>query len=256
MSEPVVILMTPQMGENIGAAARVMANFGLTDLRIVAPRDGWPNPRAAAMAAGALADVVTARAFENLEDAVSDVGMLVAATARKRELTTPVWSLSQTVAAMGASAGDDAPPAVLFGPEASGLSNDAIARCDAIVSYPVNTDFPSLNLAQAVAVFAFSWAAGGGDAPPVSVDAPPPAAKGDLIALQEHLIDALDRAGFFFPESKADAMKRGVRALLARPGFTLPEVRTLRGAIKALEEGPRPAALRRKAQKAQDDPER
>lgn len=252
---PAIILVRPQMGENIGAAARVMANFGLSDLRLVAPRDGWPNAAADMLSAGAFEGHVVARVFDTTGAALAGLTKVAAATARGRDLPTPVLGLAQTVATLGQGLGEGLSPeggaGVMFGPEASGLDNDDIALADVIVSYPVNTGFPSLNLAQAVGVFAYGWTAGqGGDDGPAprlsSAQEPvkhPMASKDEVVGLHEHLVGALDRAGFFFPPEKADGMRTNLRAMLTRQNFTQQEVQTLRGAIKAIEEGPRRRAL-------------
>ncbi len=246
---PAIILVRPQLGENIGAAARVMANFGLSDLRLVAPRDHWPNPAAEPLSAGALDGPVTVSVHRTTAEAVGGLLQVGAATARGRELITPVIGpgefahLCLDIAAKPAVSGA---AGILFGQENSGLSNDDVALADFIVTYPVNSAFPSLNLAQAVGVFCFAWrSALAGDAPrprDTSAQSPvhhPPATKDEIIGLQDHLIAALDRAGFFFPPEKADGMRRNLRTMLARPGFTVQEVQTLRGAIKAIENGPR-----------------
>lgn len=245
---PAIVLVRPQLAENIGSAARVMANFGLSDLRLVAPRDGWPNPQAVPLAAGALEGVVSVSVYDTTHAAVGDLGFVAATTARGRDLTTPVRSPMEVVAARASDEGSAW--GVVFGPEASGLSNADLALADVLVTYPVNPQFGSLNLAQAVGVFAYAWRTGAlGDGPqPRTASSPEPsvqplASKADVVGLQDHFIDALARAGFFFPPEKAEAMQLSLRALLARSGFSHQEVQTLRGAIKALEQGPRRRAL-------------
>lgn len=245
---PAIVLARPQLGENIGAAARVMANFGLQDLRVAAPRDGWPSPKAQAMAAGALGDhapdgtprpgPVTARVFDDVRAALGDVRFVVAATARPRELETPVMAPQEAVAALRARCKDGAACAVLFGPEASGLSNDEVVQADAIVTYPVDRAFPSLNLAQAVGVFAFAYRSHAGGETPFE-HAPIAAPKADFDRFIDHLESALEAAHYFHPPDKQPLMMRHMRAALARAGLTEQEVRTLRGALKALERGPR-----------------
>ena len=158
-AQPVIILTRPQMGENIGAAARAMLNFGLTDLRLVAPRDGWPNPRAVAMASGAAGQVLDrARVFPTLAEAMADIDYAYATTARGRELTKPVLTPATAMADGRARTGQGARIAVIFGPERAGLENDDVARANAIITVPVNPDFPSLNLAQAVLLTGYEWA--------------------------------------------------------------------------------------------------
>jgi tRNA/rRNA methyltransferase len=230
------ILAAPQMGENIGAAARVMANFGLSDLRLVAPRDGWPNPAAETMSAGALPDVVSARVFETVEAAVADCGLVLATTARPRGMEKPVLGLGEAVARMRAT---PAQAAVLFGAERAGLPNEAVALADAILTFPVNPRFPSLNLAQAVALVAHAVAEAESVGPPEGfADAvAAPASRGDLIGMMEHFEHELERAGFFHPEVKRPVMVQNLRNAFTRAGWTEQEVRTFRGAIKALALG-------------------
>lgn len=263
---PSIILVRPQLGENIGAAARVMGNFGVADLRLVAPRDGWPNPAAQPMSAGALDGRVSVHVFDDTPSALTGLSQIAATTARGRDLPIPVLGVTSAVARLNGAMQSGAGVGVMFGHEASGLSNDDIALADMIVSYPVDSAFPSLNLAQAVGVFCSTWrvwADGrGGDAPvprAASAQAPassPPASKDEVVGLQDHMIDALERAGFFFPPEKAVVMQRNLRAMLTRPQFTQQEVQTLRGAIKALENGPRRRARAMLDVKAgdEDDP--
>lgn len=236
MSAPCFILVAPQMGENIGAAARVMANFGLHDLRLVAPRDGWPNPAAETMSAGALPDVVTARVFDTVEAAIADCGVVFATTARPREMEKPVTDAAGAVAQMRATS---VKAAILFGAERAGLPNEAVALADSILSYPVARGFASLNLAQAVALMAHAWAASEpADLPDGFVDTVgAPASREELVGMMEHFEEELDRAGFFFPEAKRAPMVLNLRNAFTRAGWTAQEVRTFRGAIKALAIG-------------------
>ncbi len=236
MTAPAFILVAPQLGENIGAAARVMANFGLTDLRLVAPRDGWPNPAAETMSAGALPEVVTVQVFEQVEDAIADCGLVLATTARPRGMEKPVLGAAEAVARMRRT---QPRTAILFGAERSGLPNEAVALSDAILSFPVSRSFASLNLAQAVALLAHSYAEAEASGPPAafadSVDAP--ATRDELVGMMEHFEEELDRAGFFFPEAKRAPMVLNLRNAFTRAGWTAQEVRTFRGAVKALAIG-------------------
>ena len=236
MTAPCFILVAPQMGENIGAAARVMANFGLNDLRLVAPRDGWPSPAAETMSAGALPDVVTVQVFERVEDAIRDSSLVLATTARPRGMEKPVLGASEAVARMRSTPGR---AAVLFGAERAGLPNEAVALADAILSFPVSSSFASLNLAQAVALIAHGYAEANASGPPAafenSLDAP--ATREELVGMMEHFEEELDRAGFFFPEAKRAPMVLNLRNAFTRAGWTAQEVRTFRGAIKALAIG-------------------
>ncbi|MEM1105298.1 MAG: RNA methyltransferase [Pseudomonadota bacterium] len=233
---PAIILHSPQMGENIGAAARAMLNFGLTDLRLVAPRDPWPNPSAQPMAAGAFEAGVQVSVYPALQTALAGVSRLYATTARPRGMEKPVLSpgrMARDVASDGGRA------AILFGGEQSGLPNEAVAVCDAIVTFPVNPAFASLNLGQAVLVVAQAWGAAGEQTgrftPDDGVGAP--AGKDDLLRMFDHFETELERAGYFYPPEKTALMKDNLRAALVRARWTPQEVRTFRGAIKALAHG-------------------
>ena len=244
MTSPAFILVVPQLGENIGAAARVMANFGLTDLRLVAPRDGWPNPAAETMSAGALPDVVSVTVFERVEDAIADCVLVFATTARPREMEKPVVGASEAITRIRATA---ARTAILFGGERAGLPNEAVALADAILSYPVNPSFASLNLAQAVALLAHAYAEANASGPPAAftdpVDAPAP--REELVGMMEHFEEELDRAGFFFPDAKRAPITQNLRNAFTRAGWTAQEVSTFRGAIKALAVGRGKARVKR-----------
>lgn len=243
MALPAFILVAPQMGENIGAAARVMANFGLSDLRLVAPRDGWPNPAAETMSAGALPDVVKVSMFARVEDAIADCGAVIATTARPRGMEKPVLGAAEAATKMRAT---DARTGVLFGAERSGLPNEAVALSDAILSFPVASSFASLNLAQAVALVAHAFAEANASGPPANfegVDAP--ALREELVGMMEQFEEELDRAGFFFPEAKKAPMIQNLRNAFTRAGWTAQEVSTFRGAIKALAIGRGKARVKR-----------
>jgi tRNA/rRNA methyltransferase len=244
MIPPAIILIVPQLGENIGAAARVMANFGLTDLRLVAPRDGWPNPAAETMSAGALPDVVTVSVFERVEDAIADCALVFATTARPREMEKPVVGASEAITRIRAT---PALTAVLFGGERAGLPNEAVALADAILSYPVNRAFASLNLAQAVALLAHGYAEASASGPPPGfmVSKEVPASRDELVGMMEHFEEELDRAGFFYPDAKRAPMAQNLRNAFTRAGWTAQEVSTFRGAIKALAVGRGKARVKR-----------
>ncbi len=232
---PAIILVEPQLGENIGAVARVMLNFGLSDLRLVAPRDGWPNEKAIAMASGAAPVVKRARLSATTAEALARAQFVAAMTARPRESMTPVMTPEEAACAMKARIARGEECALLLGPERTGLSNDDVARADVIVSIPVNPAFASLNLAQAACVFAYEWAKADGLAPPPSdLDFAAPATKAEFDGLIEHLFSELDRQRYFYPEEKRPIQQRKLRAALSRAGLTEGEVRTLRGVIKAL----------------------
>jgi tRNA/rRNA methyltransferase len=233
---PAFVLVAPQLGENIGAAARAMLNFGLTDLRLVRPRDGWPNEKAAATASGAVAVIDAARVYAATGEAVADCRYVVATTARPREMLLPTLSPAEAAEALKSRMARGETCAVLFGGERSGLDNDDVALADAIVSIPVNPAFASLNLAQAALVVAYEWAKATGRAPFAGeLAAAAPASKEDIERLIAHLFAALDARGYFFPENLRETMQRNLRVALTRAGFTESEVRSLRGVVAALD---------------------
>lgn len=245
---PCVVLNEPQLAENIGAVARVMANFGLSDLRLVRPRDGWPQERAWASASGAEWPLNDARVFSRIEDAVADLHLLYATTARPRETQLPILSPREAAAALIAAS--DLPAGLLFGGERAGLETADIALCQAIVTIPIDPRFRSLNLAQAVAINAYEWwTATGAGAPPAFREGAPPADQATLIGLYGHLEDELEAAGFFHPPAKKPSMVRNLRVMLARSSLSDQEVRTLRGVVTALSKG-RGRVLAKLAEKA------
>lgn len=239
---PAMVLIRPQLGENIGAAARAMLNFGLTDLRLVAPRDGWPNPRAEAMAAGAAAVLEGARVFDTLAGAVADCGLVLATTARPRDMAVTVLSPEAAMAEAHALRARGRRTALLFGPERAGLENDDIALANAVVTVPVNPDFPSLNLAQCVLLMSYEWqrlsiGAHGPDRP-----AMPRADHGEVERLARHFEERLDASGFFFPPAKAPHMRRTLRNLWSRMPLTHADIQVLHGALRQLVRGRDPSA--------------
>ena len=232
---PVFILVGPQLGENIGACARVMGNFAIPDLRIVAPRDGWPNDKAVAMAADSPV-LRSAKVFDTLQEAVADRQVLYASTGTPRHMTKPVVTARQACAQARASMAAGQRVGVVFGAEKSGLDNAQIARADAILALPVDPDFSSLNLAMACGVIAHEWRAGD-PAPEGFTPEPERASQAELDALYAHLHDELDRAGFFYPPEKTPLMMQNLINLFSRASATVQEVRTMRGVIKALSVG-------------------
>lgn len=234
MRPPTVILVRPQLGENIGAAVRNMLNFGLSELRLVAPRDGWPNPDADAMAAGALPVLEQAKVYGTTEEAVADLHYVLATTARRRDLEIPVLGTKDVGAKLRDIGAGGQNTGVMFGPEKAGLTNDDVVLADAILTYPINPAFQSLNLAQAVGIFAYIWAADEGVPPVFQGPESTPAARVDLVYMMEHLEQELEKAGFFYPADKSPLMKRNIRAPYIRAKMTDQEVRTMRGIIKAL----------------------
>jgi tRNA/rRNA methyltransferase len=250
VTPPAVILDKPQLAENIGAVARVMGNFGLTDLRLVAPRDGWPQERAWATSSGADWPLENARVFERVEDAIADLQLVHAATARPRETELPVLTPRRSAAALYEGAGSGLAVGVLFGAERAGLETEDIALTHAIVTVPVDPKFASLNLAQAVAVTAYEWRAAVLDAPPPKFrPGAPPADQAAMLGLYEHLEGELDFSGFFFPPEKRPSMVRNLRVMLGRARMTEQEVRTFRGVVTALTKG-RGRVLARLAEEA------
>lgn len=235
---PVVILNEPQLAENIGAVARVMANFGLSELRLVAPRDGWPQERAWASASGADWPLDEARVFERVEDAIGDLQLTLATTARPRETELPVITPRAAAADLRAASAAGQRVGLLFGGERAGLATPHIALCQAIVTVPIDPRFRSLNLAQAVAVCAYEWRVLEEAGPPPNFPpATPPADQAAMLGLYEHLEGELDAAGFFHPPEKRASMVRNLRVALARARFTDQEARTFRGVVTALAKG-------------------
>jgi len=230
--QPVIVLVRPQLGENIGKAARAMLNFGLAEMRLVAPRDGWPNPSAGPAAAGADKILEKAQVFDSLAEAVADCPHVYATTVRKRGLTKPVVTPEEAAREIRAAAGRSA---IVFGPERSGLETDDVALARAILTVPVNPDFGSLNLAQAVILCAYEWSKTQALAIPTVEDLLPPAPQEELEAMILHFDRMLVAKGYFFPESRAAATRRTLRNMLTKPGWNHLEVRTMRGILSALE---------------------
>lgn len=233
MSKPAIILVKPQLGENIGMAARAMLNFGLDDLRLVAPRDGWPNPDAGPACAGADAVLAAAKVFATTEEAIADLTCVYAATARRRDMTKPALGVAEAGEKIRNLSRGRA--GILFGPEASGLANADVVLADAILSIPVNPDFSSLNIAFAVGLVAYECFRG----EKACVKAPDeegdgPATKTDMHALFKHIEGELDERGYFHPEERRTAKLQTLRNLLQSSGFSHQQIATLRGVIKAL----------------------
>jgi tRNA/rRNA methyltransferase len=232
--QPVFVLVRPQLGENIGKAARAMLNFGLTDMRLVAPRDGWPNPAAGPAASGADIVLEKAQVFETVADALADCAHVYATTVRKRGLVKPVVTPEEAAREIHAEQGRTA---ILFGPERSGLETDDVAIARKILTVPINPEFGSLNLAQAVILVAYEWSKHVALASPPQVDLDPPADQQELDGLIGHLEAMLDKAGYFFPPDRVPATKRTLRSVLTKPAWNANEVRTLRGVLSTLERG-------------------
>lgn len=233
--QPVFVLVNPQMGENIGAAARGMWNFGLEHMRLVAPRDGWPNPAAVAMASGAARVIDGARTFETTAAALADMNHVYATTARPRDLTKTVMTPEAAMADARARIARGEKVAVLFGPERAGLENADIIQAGTIISVPVNPAFASLNLAQCALLCGYEWRRSlGGDAAVVTSGKALPATREQVERLTRDLSDRLETARFFWPPDKAQSLADNLANLLARLPLTDPDVRTLYGVIRAL----------------------
>lgn len=228
---PVIVLVRPQLGENIGKAARAMLNFGLTELRLVSPRDGWPNPSAGPASAGADVVLEQAAVFESVAEATADCHHVFATTVRKRGVIKPVVTPEQAASEIRET---DHQCAILFGPERSGLASDDVALSRTIITVPINPEFGSLNLAQAVILIAYEWSKGASLAIPPKTKLDPPAQQAELERLVRHCEGLLDEARFFFPPERARVTKRTIRSILTKPQWSEQEVRTMRGVLTAL----------------------
>ena len=228
---PVVVLVRPQLGQNIGKAARAMLNFGLTEMRLVAPRDGWPNPQAGPAASGA--DIVLERAavFNTVADAIADCSTVYASTVRRRDLVMPVVDPAGMARRICETAGRSA---VLFGPERSGLETEDVALAHAIVTVPINPQFGSLNLAQAVILLAYEWSRTQALAQPPAKEAEPPAPHGEVDGMIGQLEEALDMGGYFYPPERTAVTKATLRTIFTKPAWSSREVRAVRGVLRAL----------------------
>jgi tRNA/rRNA methyltransferase len=236
MQHPVIVLVRPQLGQNIGKAARAMLNFGLTEMRLVAPRDGWPNPDAGPSASGADIVLERAKVFATVQDAIADCPSIYAATVRRRDLIMPVLGPEEMADQIGAAAG---PSAILFGPERSGLETEEVALANAIVTVPINPEFASLNLAQAVILLAYEWSKRSALAQPPAKELEPRAPQGELEGLIRQLDEALDAKGYFHPPSRTQATKNTIRTIFTKTGWSSREVKAMRGIIRALVNPPR-----------------
>jgi tRNA/rRNA methyltransferase len=244
---PVVILVRPQLADNIGMVARAMANFGLEDLRLVDPRDGWPNEKARIAASGANFVIDGAHASASLDGALTGLNWVCATTARQRDLAKPVLTPEQAVGEMRRRLADGQRCGIMFGPERNGLETEEVANADAVVMAPVSSNFASLNLAQAVLLVSYEWMkqSGAGSIgrvttyeealqPGPRTRGSPPASKEELLAFFEHIERELEQNGFFNPPEKRPSMVQNMRTMFTRMGATEQEIRTLRGIIKAL----------------------
>ena len=234
--KPIIVLVRPQLGQNIGKAARAMLNFGLTEMRLVAPRDGWPNPDAGPAASGADQVLAQAEVYATTAEAVADCSTIYASTVRRRDLVMPVVTPERMAQEIAEQSGRTA---ILFGPERSGLETEDVALATAIVTVPINPEFGSLNLAQAVILLAYEWSKTATLAQPPVKDLDPPAPHAELEGLVQQLDEELVAKGYFFPPERAEATRNTIRTILTKPRWTSPEVKAMRGIIRALIRPPR-----------------
>ncbi len=232
---PAVILSSPQMGENIGAAARAMANFGLSEMRLIAPKTEWPNERAKVLASGAGGILEAATVYPDPPSALADFGLVLATTARGRDVLRDILTPAEGAARLRAAAAQGIRTAVLFGGERAGLTNDEMSLAEAAITIPT-AGFSSLNLGQAVLLIGYEWlkAADATPATRTRRTTAKPASRAELLGLFEHLEQELDAAQFLFPPEKKQTMVRNMRAMILRFQLNDQEVRTIRGMIVAL----------------------
>jgi tRNA/rRNA methyltransferase len=233
---PVIVLVRPQLGENIGKAARAILNFGLTEMRLVAPRDGWPNPDAGPSAAGADIVIEQAKVYETTAEAVADCAHVYATTVRRRNDTKPVVTPEAAAAEIISAPGRSA---LLFGPERSGLDIQDVSLARKILTVPINPEFGSLNLAQAVILCAYEWSKSQALAQPTITEQLPPAPQKELEGLIGHFEKMLDPKDYFFPEGRAEMTRRNLRNVITSAGWNHLEVRTMRGVLTTLARKPR-----------------
>ncbi len=239
---PAVILVEPQLGENIGMVARAMANFGLAELRLVKPRDGWPSEKARSAASKADHVIDGTKVFETLEEAIADLNFVYATTARERYGFKPVRSPVTAAETLRTKFKEGEKTGILFGRERWGLTNEEVALADEIVTFPVNPAFASLNIAQAVLLMSYEWMKSGMEDLTETVFLPieqRPSTKEQVIGLFEHLEEALDARNYFHPPAKKPRMIDNLRAVISRRGFTEQEISVFRGVINSLDRFPR-----------------
>jgi len=228
---PVIVLVRPQLGQNIGKAARAMLNFGLTEMRLVAPRDGWPNPDAGPSASGADVVLEQARLFSTVHEAVADCSTVYASTVRRRDLMIPVLAPEEMAEQILASRGKSA---ILFGAERSGLETEEAALANAIVTVPINPEFGSLNLAQAVILLAYEWSRRSDLAVPPAKVLEPSAPHAELEGLIQQLDEELAAKGYFHPPSRTQATRNTLRTIFTKAGWSSREIKAVRGIVRAL----------------------
>lgn len=234
--QPAIVLVEPQLGDNIGSAARAMLNCGLTDLRLVSPRDGWPNPRAHAMASGADSILEQARVYDTLDEAIADLQWVFATTGRRRDMVKNEVTPAEAAAEIRRRAQQAESCGVLFGRERIGLTNEEVVLADAILNVPLNPAFRSLNLAQAVLLIGYEWWQTADETPPRQrIDAGNSrATRAELSGFLDHLQEALDAGGYFKVEDMKPSSTLSIRNLFTRAELTDQEVRTLHGIVTNL----------------------
>jgi tRNA/rRNA methyltransferase len=257
---PAIILVYPQLGENIGMVARAMANFGLSELRLVSPRDGWPSEKARSAASRADHVIDAAKVYDTLPEALADLNFVYATTARDRYGYKPVRSPLVAAETLRNRFNIGEATGILFGRERTGLTNEEVALADEIVTFPVNPAFASLNLAQAVLLMSYEWLKTSMESrEQTSFQALPqnPATKDQLQGLFDHVEEALDARGYFRPAAKKPKLVDNLRTVLTRPGFTESEIRLVRGIISSLDrftrEAPRGAGAPENSRAKKDD---
>lgn len=238
VSPPAIILVEPQLGENIGTAARAMANFGVTDLRLVAPRDGWPNERARAASSGASHVIDNATVYATLDEAIADLSFVIATTRRPRDMTKRVEGPEDGLAELvrESAAGRTG---IMFGRERWGLQNEEVAAATIIVTFPVDPEFASLNIAQSVLLMSYEWRRVARAAPATPEPGQPPATREEIGGLWQHLVGLLRPAGYFRPEGMVERMERNLLNILSDARWDRQQVRTLRGVLNHLAPNPR-----------------
>ncbi len=234
---PVVILIRPQMGENIGAVARAMSNFGLNELRIVAPRDGWPNPKAVEMSAGAESIITDAKLYNDFAASMADINIAYATTARPRDMNKRVIEPAQAMQEISTKYKAQN-VALVFGPERAGIENEEITLCDSIITIPTGEKNRSLNLAQSSVIIGYEWLKASAESGERSMEDNQqiPAAKSDIFGLFDQLESYLDKAEYFRVEQKKPIMWQNLKNMLLRGAWNEQEIRTFRGMLRSLWE--------------------
>lgn len=235
VAPPAIILASPQLGENIGTAARAMANFGITDLRLVTPRDGWPNDKARAASSGAHHVIDNARVYHSLDEAVADLSFVIATTRRDRDMTKRVAGPAEGLKELCDVSAGGSGTGILFGRERWGLENEEVARANIIVTFPVDPKFASLNVAQSVLLMSYEWRRVAAAAAPAEAPEAPPATREEVTGLWQHLVDVLRPSGYFRPAEMVERLERNLLNIVSDASWSKQQVRTLRGVLRHLE---------------------